>query len=140
MSVNDFVNVVFSAIARQEGEFSEDPNVVPRRNNNPLDLRYAGQIGARRPAGSKPPENNQPEPIAVFDTLEHGIAAGYRQLWLDIARGMSLRELVYAWAPKTENDTTDYFANVQKWSEFNDEDANAPLLRFLLLKEKVPTS
>ena len=119
---NSFVDDLFSAIARQEGEFSVQPD-IPKERNNPLDLRYAGQIGAAwYPPGTPltdippmPDEGNAP--IAWFDTLEHGIAAGYRQLWADIARGATLAQLIYLWAPPDQNDSAGYLANVSSWTQ-----------------------
>jgi hypothetical protein len=127
--MNAWVDTLISAIARREGEFSSNPEAIPRARNNPLDLRFAGQVGATRPGNS--PKRGEPEPIARFDTLEHGIAAGYRQVWLDIARGMSLRELITAWAPPNENDTAAYLAQVQQWTGI--EDADRPLLDRLVI-------
>jgi hypothetical protein len=128
---NDFVDVIFQAIARQEGALNDDPNDIPSRQNNPLDLRYAGQIGASRPKGTVVKRGQ--EPIAMFATLAHGIAAGYRQLWLDIARGMSLRELIEAWAPPSENDTATYIKNVQRETKGLIDDPDRPLLEYLRL-------
>ena len=127
MAANDWIDVLFGALARQEGAFSADPNAIPRRRNNPLDLRFAGQVGASVPPGLPA----SPPPIAQFDTLAHGIAAGYRQLWADIARGDSLRKLIYSWAPPNENDTARYLANVARWLAVGDVDA--PLLKLLTL-------
>ena len=144
MPSNDFVDILFTAIARQEGEYAPGQD-VPKLQNNPLDLRYAGQIGASCPrcgaTGGNVPALCWPmkavEPsqkvhaIARYDTLAHGIAAGYRQLWADIARGDSLRALITSWAPADENDTVFYIANVQRWTKVTD--ADAPLLNFLQL-------
>jgi hypothetical protein len=144
MPSNDFVDILFTAIARQEGEYAPGPD-VPKLQNNPLDLRYAGQIGAScprcgadeghvpsggwcRPFGQVP---KQIHAVAQFDTLAQGIAAGYRQLWADIARGDSLRALITSWAPANENNTANYLANVQKWTGITDVDA--PLLNCLQL-------
>lgn len=102
-----WVNQLFEAIARQEGDSTR---------HNPLNLRYAGQIGASRPTSWKP---GQPEPIAIFETENHGIAAGYRQLWKDIARGLKLRELVYEWAPPNENNTVTYLQNIASWTSIS---------------------
>ena len=127
---NGFVDIIFSAIARQEGEFGSDPNAKPLRQNNPLDLRFAGQIGASMPQGTTVVAGVWP--IAQFDTLAHGIAAGYRQLWLNIARGMTLRQVITGWAPPNENNTQEYLANVQAWTKIPDLDM--PLLNYLRLE------
>ena len=125
--MNEWVDLIFAAIARQEGFFGE-PHNLPIIRNNPLDLRYAGQVGASRPGG-KAPSYGQPEPIAQFDTLAHGIIAGYRQIWADIARGCSLRSLISSWAPPKENNTTAYLQNVIVWTGISD--ADTPLLERL---------
>jgi hypothetical protein len=134
---NDFVGVIFAAIARQEGAYAAGNN-IPKARNNPLDLRYAGQIGASCPRcgvnGGHVPATCAGQPyhaIAKFVTLSAGIAAGYRQLWADIAQGDSLRALIYSWAPTNENATDAYVANVQRWTGI--ADADAPLLNFLEL-------
>jgi hypothetical protein len=115
-----FVDDLFAAISRQEGEFSATPD-IPKERNNPLDLRYAGQIGGwwYDPKGRKPP-GGPPDPvdapIAWFETLEHGIAAGYRQLWLCIAQGYTLEGLIYNWAPPSQNNSAEYLENVSGWT------------------------
>jgi hypothetical protein len=126
--INDFVDLLFTAIAQEEGDYAAGTN-IPKSRNNPLDLRYAGQAGARRPNGIPPPKRGEPEPIAEFDTLPHGIAAGYRQIWADIARGDSLRQLISSWAPVKENDTAKYLADVQK--RMGMTNADVPLLNYL---------
>jgi hypothetical protein len=126
--INDFVDMLFEAIAHEEGEYDVGTN-IPKLRNNPLDLRYAGQVGARRPNGIPPPKRGEPEPIAEFDTLKHGIAAGYRQIWSDIARGDSLRQLISSWAPVTENNTAKYLDDVQTRMGITKPDV--PLLNYL---------
>jgi hypothetical protein len=130
--MNSWVDILFSSIARQEGDFS-GRQVIPVLYNNPLDLRYAGQLNATRPDGPAGPPNPDPEPIAVFSSLEAGIAAGYRQLWLWIALGLTLRELLLREAPAGPgNDPAVYLANVQEWTGISD--ADAPLMGYLRLQ------
>ena len=114
--MNGWVDELFAAMARQEGAFDKHPT-IPQLCNNPLDLRFAHQIGARRPGNAPPPPPGEPEPIAEFNTLQLGIAAGYRQLWLDIARGETLGELISGHAPPNENDTAKYIADVMGWCQ-----------------------
>lgn len=73
---------------------------VGLRNKNPGNLRknsYLGSLGV---------DNNG---YAIFDTLENGIRAIGKQLYLNQARGQhTIRSLISSWAPPSENDTTAY--------------------------------
>jgi len=112
------VDLICSAIATQEGFFSSDPEVIPRKQNNPGDLRYAGQLGA---TGWK----IAPEPIATFSDLPHGVAALYRQVWQWVAMGLTLREMIARQDQATE---AVYLANVQEWTGLP---ADTPILELL---------
>lgn len=129
MSPNDIIDRIFSAIAKQEGAFDPDPNVIPRRQNNPTDLRYAGQVGASRPPDWKP---GDPEPIAIFENLSYGITAGYRQIWLNVAQGNTLRMLIWTWAPPSQNNSAAYLANVSRDAHIPDVDK--VILEYLVLE------
>lgn len=87
-----------SAISTAEGFFV--PNSVPSRNNNPGDIR-------------KDAVTNHPVigGFVRFPTAAAGIALLYHQLALDIARGYSLRKLVYAWAPPTDGNNSENYLN-----------------------------
>jgi hypothetical protein len=75
------------------------------RNNNPLNLKYAGQAGATEDSDG----------FAVFGNLQAGVSADYAQLLLDQIRGaQTLSQLVTAWAPPGENNTAAYIAAVSK--------------------------
>lgn len=84
---------------------SVNPRARSVRNNNPWNLRYAGQRGATR-AGDN---------FAAFSTPEEGLLAADRQLKL-YASGKSraakgkplttLRNIISVASPKSENDTT----------------------------------
>ena len=50
---NDFLDILVSAIARQEGYFAGNPRATPVIRNNRGDLRFAGQTNASRPAGER---------------------------------------------------------------------------------------
>lgn len=85
-------------------------NNAPRgiRNNNPGNLKYAGQAGATKESG----ENGY---FAVFGSMEEGIKALARQLQLYSERGLdTIREIIGTYAPATENDTTGYIAAVAR--------------------------
>ena len=132
--MNAWVDDLFAAIARQEGEFSGQPD-TPQERNNPLDLRYAKQLGALwfKPGTFSPPPEPGPgeeAPIAWFESLESGTAAGYRQIWKRIAEGVTLRALIYDWAPPSENNSAVYLANVAQWTGIHPEQV---LLRLLEL-------
>ena len=94
--MKNLLYLLASAIASAEGYFVADS--LPQRNNNPGDLRAA--------------------PWLPTATVEHGfwhamdqaqgLAGLYHQIALDVARGYTLRKLVYTWAPPNENDSENY--------------------------------
>jgi hypothetical protein len=70
------------------------------RNNNPGNLRYAGQPGAVKDANG----------YARFETPEAGRAAMRRQLNLDMQRrGMNLTQALNKYAPPSDNNPTDKY-------------------------------
>lgn len=76
------------------------------RNNNPGNLRWAGQTGAI---------GRDKEGFAIFRTWEDGVAAARRQITLDASRGMtSVSSIISSWAPANENNTGAYIADVAK--------------------------
>jgi hypothetical protein len=108
------------AIATQEGFFS--PGTTPVVRNNPGDIRYAGQKGAAPPA--------HPNDIATFQTLPLGVTALFRQLWLQVATGQTVRQIIASWAPAgvDGNDNTAYLKNVLAWTGLP---ADTPVLDLL---------
>lgn len=74
------------------------PGTLPTRNNNPGDLRHS-------PHSAHP---GDPNAIGVIDNPEDGWADLERQLKLFAARGLSLDEAIYTFAPPNENNTEDY--------------------------------
>lgn len=83
---------------------------LPRgiRNNNPGNLNYAGQAGATKESG---PGGR----FAVFKTAEEGLEALAVQIKRYANAGMdSIRSIVEKYAPKGENNTEAYIANVAK--------------------------
>ena len=88
------------------GVSNTDGRVLSVRNNNPGNLRLAGQRGATEGEGN----------FARFETPEAGMAAMRRQIELDTQeRGMNLTEFLNKYAPPSDgNDTNKYVAAVAK--------------------------
>lgn len=84
------------AIAHQEGYFI--PGSLPNRNNNPGDLRHA--------PGENHPGN--PDAVGAFPTARLGWEALQRQLGLYAERGLTVADMVYEYAPESENDSAAY--------------------------------
>jgi hypothetical protein len=116
------VDLIVSAIATQEGFFKYLGHAtLPQVRNNPGDLRYMGQIGASAPGWNK----IGVPPVATFSDLPHGVAALYRQVWLWVAQGKTLRDIVMTQDAAT---VTVYLANVQEWTGLP---ADTPILDLL---------
>lgn len=73
-------------------------------NNNPGNLRFAGQAGAVQGEGG----------FAKFPTVEAGVKALENQIKVDASRGLSLASFISKYAPPSENDTSTYIKNVVK--------------------------
>lgn len=71
-------------------------------NNNPGNLRFAGQTGATKGEGG----------FARFATTTAGFNALVGQIKLDASRGLSLSAFINKFAPPSENDTKTYIKNV----------------------------
>lgn len=117
------VEALASAIATQEGWFDSPPK-LPSLRNNPGDLRYARQIGSSAPGW----DGKGASPIATFSSAELGTAALFRQLWLQVASGQTVREIIAQWSPPNENNTGAYLENVLKWTGLP---ADVPVLELL---------
>ena len=113
------VELLACAIATQEGWFGARTG-TPVVRNNPGDIRYAGQKGAIVP--------QHPGDIATFTSAALGTTALFRQLWLQIATGQTVRQIISSWAPPVENDTSTYLENVLEWTELP---ADTPVLDLL---------
>ncbi|HGG8717267.1 TPA: hypothetical protein ACJJY0_005056 [Enterobacter asburiae] len=73
------------------------------RNNNPGNLNYAGQAGAIMEGG----EGGR---FAVFESMQHGVAALYKQLQLYFKRGINtLSSIVKTYAPASDNNNVDAY-------------------------------
>src|SRR3974390_195299 len=82
-------------------------------NNNPGNLEYAGQAGAKK--------NGR---WAQFDTPEDGYRALQSQIDIDSKRGGTLGDYINKYAPKKENDTETYLRNAESATRKN---RNTPL-------------
>lgn len=75
------------------------------RNNNPGNLNYAGQAGATMEGG----EGGR---FAVFESMQHGVAALYKQLQLYFKRGINtLSSIVKTYAPASDNNNVDAYVS-----------------------------
>jgi hypothetical protein len=92
-----FVTKLAELIAQEEG-FNVEGS-VPNRNNNPGDLRHS-------PHSLHAPGN--PDGIGVIPTVAEGWADLERQLELYAARGLTLEQAIYEFAPPTENNSAQY--------------------------------
>lgn len=88
---------IAEAIAQMEGY--NKPGTLAQRNNNPGNLRFAGQAGAI---------GKDSRGFAIFSTPEEGWAALNNQISLDAGRGLTLTQFLNKYAPSSENDTSNY--------------------------------
>jgi hypothetical protein len=91
------------------GQQSSDAS-LPRgiRNNNPINLEFAGQDGATKESGP----NGR---FAVFPTMAAGQDAALNQFKMDAGQGNdTVRGLITKYAPPSENDTNGYVAYMAK--------------------------
>lgn len=80
-----------------------DPNArLAQVNNNPGNLRFAGQNGASQGEGG----------FARFPSLEAGFEALVRQIQLDTRRGDTIETFVQDYAPSSENNTPKYIQDL----------------------------
>jgi hypothetical protein len=109
--MTDLVQRITEAIFRQEGE--------SELYTNPGNLRAAPWL-------TKPVISNG---FWVPKNRAEGEAGAFHCIALRVAMGQTLRELISAWAPPSENKTEIYIQNVKKWAEIPDE--NLPLLNWI---------
>lgn len=118
------IELLCCALATQEGAWVDDS--IPQMRNNPGDIRYAGQLGAKCPRcgfdnGNVPRYCKGQEgtfdehDIAIFDSRARGVVALYRQVLLMIDEGLTPRQIIDAWS---ETDKAAYAANVLRWTGF----------------------
>jgi hypothetical protein len=130
MIIQDQTTFLFrlaSSFATAEGAFASGS--LPNTDNNPCDLRLAPWVtnpvirgGFWRPA-----------------SLAEGIAGLYHQLALDIARGWSIRKLVYTYAPPGDhNNSENYLTETMRRMGIPMSDIDTPLWNYLVPLEKIP--
>ncbi len=71
-------------------------------NNNPGNLRFAGQDGAQQGEGG----------FARFNSPQEGVQALQNQIKLDATRGLTLAQFINKYAPPSENDTSKYIRDI----------------------------
>ena len=91
---------VAEAIAHVEGWFNQGPPTVAQINNNPGNLIYAGQRGAR-PAPVVGPDGKT-RIFAAWATPAEGEAALERDLQAKAKLGFSLERTIQAWLGNTK--------------------------------------
>jgi hypothetical protein len=87
-------------IAKEEGFYV--PGSVPNRLHNPGDLRHSPHSY----------HTGDPNGIGEIDNDTDGWADLERQLELFADRGLTLAQVIYEYAPETENDSAAYLAFV----------------------------
>jgi len=70
---------------------------VSQKNNNPVNLRFAGQHGAFQQDG-----------FAAFPTPPEGWRAAHNQIRADQLRNETLSKFIFKFAPPNENNTNNY--------------------------------
>ena len=105
---------IAEAIAREEG-WNLTPPARCRRNSNPGNLDYEsweqpfGGILETVPPGER-------ARFAVFPDAPSGFAALVHLCGFPKYAGKSLANLIQAWAPPTENNTSSYLQNICTWT------------------------
>src|ERR1700734_1957231 len=92
-----FIPNLCPAIATGEGFFVSGS--LPSRMMNPGDLRAAPEIPGLPTIGG----------FVKFPNAKVGIAALYHQICLDVARGWSLRKLIYTYAPPGDGNNSENY-------------------------------
>ena len=95
------ISRIAELIAKEEGYGI--PGAVPSRDHNPGDLRHSPH--SYHTADS-------PDAIGDIPTAQEGWADLVRQLNLYAARGLTVAQCIYEWAPPSENNTAQYLAYV----------------------------
>lgn len=122
-----FLYRLVCSIATAEGFFVA--NSLPSRMFNPGDLRGAPWL-------LKPTLLSG---FIKFDSIAQGIAGLYHQLALDIARGQTLKQLIYGYAPPSDYNNTENYLNetCRRMGLDPTKDIDTPLQNFLTL-ERIP--
>jgi hypothetical protein len=109
------INDLMRAIGAEEG-FGV-PGTIPTTHHNPGDLRHSPHSF----------HAGDPNAIGQIDSDEDGWADMERQLELFEARGYTLRQAIFEWAPPTENNTAQYLGFVVKRLGLTPDQAGMPL-------------
>lgn len=110
MKPTNVIELICCAIATEEGYFGA--GTTPRLRNNPGDLRYAKQANASAPGWN----GVGIAPVATFTTSQAGIVGLFRDVLAKVATGVTLRQLIYEFAPPNENNSALYVKNVLDWT------------------------
>lgn len=122
-----FLYKLACSFATAEGAFVSGS--LPNKDNNPGDLRLAPWV-------------QHPTIVGGFwhpTSYAEGVAGLYHQLALDIARGQSLRQLVYTYAPPSDgNNSENYLKETARRCGIADDQFDTPLWGFLAPLERIP--
>lgn len=121
--IPNLIEKLASSIATAEGFFIH--NSVPSRDNNPGDERAAPWLdGSASHAGA--------DGFVHFAQVGLGIAGLYHQIALNIARGYSLRKLIFTWAPPSDgNNSENYLTETARRIGMEPSQFDTPLYIFL---------
>ena len=112
------------------GSVSIKPGTLAAKNNNPGNLKFAGQKGAVEGEGG----------FAKFESPQAGYDALKRQIELDKSRNLTLEQFINKFAPPSENDTSLYIKqatdnlNVPRDTVLNNISTES-LAKFMAMKE-----
>jgi len=104
MDVLDVLGIPHTAMDQEVAIEIPETSRLAYVNNNPGNLRFADQEGARKGEGG----------FAAFDTPAAGFKALQNQIALDTKRGKTLSGFVSKYAPPSENNTSQYLAQATK--------------------------
>jgi hypothetical protein len=78
-------------------------------HNNPGNLKYAGQEGAEQGEEAKSPDGKPAGHWARFVSVDEGLQALRAQVERDAERGLTIRQFVEKYAPKSDNNDTERY-------------------------------
>jgi hypothetical protein len=80
------------------------------RNNNPLNILHNADVFQGEIKGTD-------KSFKTFSSMPHGYRAAFVTLATYLSRGWNtIEKIILHWAPPSENNTSDYIANVERWS------------------------
>lgn len=121
MTQTEIIDKIAGAIAVIEGFYDSPakckklgnpyPN-IPQRNNNPGNVWDGlGKGKVRRIWPSMPIDGSG---FVIYPSVEAGFAALKNDIKIKISRGMTLAQIIYMYAPPSENNTKAYLEGVAK--------------------------